>query len=407
MNLYKSISKILALACAASLLLTANGCAQNKPAQSEDVTEATNTSAQEIRTSYGYDSLTDESTKNLYLSIAEMAKNLRPDEVKAEGELSDRQLAQTLSAYKNDYPESFWLCDEYTYHYDGGYTYFNIKLSMENTSLYEAKKSLDGAIDEFLENAPLNGSEYERVVYANDYLADICVYDNEAAKSSEVLGNEANAYGAIVEGKAVCSGYSRAYQLLCQKLGVECVNISGYGDDVPHQWNCVKISDNWYNVDVTWNDSDEAWHNNDYLNLSDRQLSQSHNVNELFSRISDEQYDESSIFSYNTFVPDCISEKYNYYRITSPTLYEFGGENDKEIASSLAEAIESGEEVFSIVVSDSLDFDSTVDKLVDEGYFLNYLDKARLELWWQYNVDTGEIYKKDAINVLTVTLINN
>lgn len=65
----------------------------------------------------------------------------------------------------------------------------------------------------------------------------------------------------LLKNGGVCSGYSKAYQELLARVGIEAYYISGlvYGDD-PHAWNVVKIDGKYYCTDVTWDDPvpDEA-----------------------------------------------------------------------------------------------------------------------------------------------------
>lgn len=65
------------------------------------------------------------------------------------------------------------------------------------------------------------------------------------------------ATGALVNKKAVCEGYSLAYRLLMNLLGIETqMVISGVlPEGVAHAWNRVKIDGQWYNVDATWDDT--------------------------------------------------------------------------------------------------------------------------------------------------------
>ena len=63
------------------------------------------------------------------------------------------------------------------------------------------------------------------------------------------------AYGCLVEGMAVCEGYSKAFQYLCDlssfKDKVECHSVSGVTSG-PHMWNVVAMEDGYnYLVDVT------------------------------------------------------------------------------------------------------------------------------------------------------------
>ena len=45
--------------------------------------------------------------------------------------------------------------------------------------------------------------------------------------------NASDEYGALVNGKAICTGYTAAFQYLAEKLGLHCLSISGDGGGVP------------------------------------------------------------------------------------------------------------------------------------------------------------------------------
>jgi len=93
----------------------------------------------------------------------------------------------------------------------------------------------------------------------NSYLVDRLSYDPNAGKSNEDPYAH-DAYGALVSSSklAVCDGYSKGFQALCQKYSINCYTIAGY--DIPelkgHAWNVVLMNNgSWYPIDVTWNDS--------------------------------------------------------------------------------------------------------------------------------------------------------
>lgn len=69
------------------------------------------------------------------------------------------------------------------------------------------------------------------------------------------------AYGALFESVAVCDGYSRLVKMLCDDMGIECRIVCG---DVinagGHAWNLVKVDDQWYHLDTTWNDGSADKH---------------------------------------------------------------------------------------------------------------------------------------------------
>lgn len=67
--------------------------------------------------------------------------------------------------------------------------------------------------------------------------------------------------GSVGENGPVCDGYSRAFKLLCDRLGIPCLLENGFArssaehEGEYHMWNAVKMPDgNWYGVDVTWGD---------------------------------------------------------------------------------------------------------------------------------------------------------
>lgn len=121
-----------------------------------------------------------------------------------------------------------------------------------------ALSQMEEARNEIYAQMPEGLSDYEKVVYLNDYLIDNVDYDlNYENKSAEDLIH--TAYGALVRGEAVCDGYSYAMKYLLNGLGIDCVVGAGFvvsdsGQQEGHMWNYVKLYGNWYGVDVTWND---------------------------------------------------------------------------------------------------------------------------------------------------------
>lgn len=61
-----------------------------------------------------------------------------------------------------------------------------------------------------------------------------------------------NAYGALVQRRAVCKGIAKAYQLLLNLGNIPCILVEGSLDGVmKHVWNLVFWEDSWLHVDVT------------------------------------------------------------------------------------------------------------------------------------------------------------
>lgn len=87
-------------------------------------------------------------------------------------------------------------------------------------------------------------SDYEKLKYFHDYL----VLNVESSTDDPYADS---VYGALVEKKALCEGFAKAYSYLCNIAGIENMIVTGY-TDVDHMWNMVKLDGNWYHVDVGW-----------------------------------------------------------------------------------------------------------------------------------------------------------
>ena len=64
------------------------------------------------------------------------------------------------------------------------------------------------------------------------------------------------------------------------------------------------------------------------------------------------------------------------------------------------------EEFFSIVIDESLDFDEACDKLIDEGYVVEYFEKANDINDYELEIDPTQCkaYQKEGLRVVTFTL---
>lgn len=96
--------------------------------------------------------------------------------------------------------------------------------------------------------------DYDKLKFFHDYLVLNCENDTESPYSNTI-------YGALVQKNALCEGYAKAFSYLCNLAGIENTIVTGLtGAGVYHMWNMVKLGGNWYHVDVTWDNPDDALH---------------------------------------------------------------------------------------------------------------------------------------------------
>lgn len=117
--------------------------------------------------------------------------------------------------------------------------------SIVNKAVSQAKQKTDG-------------SEYEMALYLHDWLLDQLEYDNSLKWSS--------AESALSRELGTCQAYESAYAKLLSAAGIENAETRDANDG--HTWNAVKLDDEWYQVDCTWDDTSD----NFYGDLDQRHL---------------------------------------------------------------------------------------------------------------------------------------
>lgn len=119
-------------------------------------------------------------------------------------------------------------------------------------------------------------SDYEKSLRIHDRIVDRVTYNYDAFLVLEQMegapdmdqadiDETGTAYGALVNGSAVCTGYAQAYNLLAHLVGLPAIYVEGAvltsGEWIDHAWNLVQIDGEWLFVDTTWDDSTTRPHN--------------------------------------------------------------------------------------------------------------------------------------------------
>ena len=190
-------------------------------------------------------------------------------------------LKTVFDAYMRDHPEHFWVGNGYQYNYSpetGIVSSVMPKYILSGSSLRTAKTAFNAAVLDMLRGITGSMSEYEREKLLHDRLAEKVVYDGSALYAH-------SAYGALVQGRAVCEGYAKAFQVLLRKAGICSFIITGSGINPStgtpegHAWNAVRIDGKYYHVDVTWDDQGENLFYA-YFNKSTSEFQEDHTIDE-------------------------------------------------------------------------------------------------------------------------------
>ena len=148
----------------------------------------------------------------------------------------------------------------------------------------EQHQQLLNVIDEAIEDLDLcNKKDYEQAELIHDFICGACDYDYDALSDPDLNPYTYTAYSALINGKAVCMGYARAFSLMCERVGLPAAYISGIGNGGGHAWNIVKIGDYYYNIDCTWDGQSSYTRKTFFLK----------NESDFGDHIRDEEYDDA------------------------------------------------------------------------------------------------------------------
>lgn len=410
----RNTSRMFVIFSIALIILTSfSGCdfldeiigVQTEPTTQSSASKTTVPTNDTGKTLYGFDSIKDENVRVMYGLIDQYADSAEEEAFTVEGELSYRQLYEGICAYKEDNPEKFWIKNNCKYYYENGNTCISLSFLMDYETRIKAQKALDTKVDEIVLNAPFDASQFELELYVHDYIVDNCEYDYESAKLKEETDNTGNVYGALVEGKAVCEGYSRAFQLICKKLGLECVNIFGTSEDENHMWNGIKIEGEWYQIDVTWDDTEgeqEDIARYLFFNLNDDNMYKDHIVSDLYENISDEKF-ENTKANPNLFVPKCTATEYNYHIYYGALITDIDDSDD--IVSAIAQAARDNRDMFYLTVDSGLNYEEVSSNLIEGGYLAEWIDSANFENFYSPNLNVQtDVYTISEYNLFVLEL---
>lgn len=292
---------------------------------------------------------------------------------------------EALTAFIYDFPEFFWLSGyvKANAEYVIGSTEGNVKVSMglfdywNDSNLPKAKEIFNNELDSLLNKARNVPDAWERIKFVHDEIVDMTTYDKESYELGEAAGAmkdaySNSAYGPLVEGIALCGGYAKLFELVMHRLGYECEYITGTADGGPHAWNLLVFDDDYYYVDLTWDDPDldDGMRLYNYFCVNDAMIEKTHTVDPELKNIK------------------VSATEYNYHVHESLYLTEYNFTSVENIVTS-----NKSENVISIRFADNKAKREAFEDLVDNYKFFDILQKI--------NKDDYSYIDNDDLNILT------
>lgn len=194
-----------------------------------------------------------------------------------EEELGIDNISNLINEVNTSYYDSIYL-KNWIYYPDSGNVEFNYHLPADEIN--KIRKKLDKDVDKTLkEIIPKGASDFEKVLAIHDYIVMNTKYDKSWKDNRNPSVHTAD--GAFYNKAAICGGYANLMSLMLDKANIENNYVLGYLKNTGgyHAWNQVKVDDEWYYIDTTWDDpfnskKDEVIY--DYFLISEEDLKKTH-----------------------------------------------------------------------------------------------------------------------------------
>ena len=264
----------------------------------------------------------------------------------------------------HDHPELFHVEGyQYTEYTLGNTTTgitFSGTYSMTSAQIQQAAQSIEHKLEACFQDVPLNEDEYSTVKYLYEWLINNTEYD-------KTVENNQNICSVFLEGRSVCQGYAKAMQYMLQRVGIQCLLVTGFTNGERHGWNLVRVNGAYYYLDPTWGDASYASGgagstaegfapaiNYDYFLVTTDEITRTHSIEKAVE------------------LPQCTAVDDNYF--VREGLYFEGYDEGKFAAILDSEAVEAQGCV--TVKCDSMEtYTQMVQILIDSQKIFDFVDK--------------------------------
>lgn len=119
----------------------------------------------------------------------------------------------------------------------------------DTSEIPEKKEQVENAADYIIKSVDASWSDIYKCRYLHDMVCQYVEYDMDEHNNNP---NLRTTYGALIDNKAVCDGYTMAYNYLLSKVGIEAHYVQSL--KMLHAWSLVRIGGSYYHIDTTYDD---------------------------------------------------------------------------------------------------------------------------------------------------------
>lgn len=245
---------------------------------------------------YAYECLKDKE-KAVYDAMV-YALNNHIEKIEVET-IDDEAMKKAFFYVLKDHPEIFW-CNSFN-RYSSKYSDGTVKTEFEpiytltKKERYNYQEQIDKVADSWLASIPSDADDYTKAKVIFDILASQVKYATDSAENQNIIS-------VFINKQSVCQGYSKAFQYLLSKVGIESSLVRGESRGSAHAWNLVKLDGDYYYFDVTWATPsfDEDNENESFINYS-------------YFAVTTDEIQTEHVITDDLPLPICTATRDNYF----------------------------------------------------------------------------------------------
>lgn len=380
----KYFRRFMNIALVLLCMMVFTACGKELPYPEITLTES------DLENKFHYSLIENEANKLIYKELYEGFMN-QSEEIYLHGN-EGTPLWALVEFVLDDYPEIFW-CDadtDMTYESRGfwGEEYLIVypEYPYSKEEVEKRKQEMEAMTEECIEACKEKKSDYEKVKYVYEYIIDTVEYVDDAPDNQ-------NLYSSLVSKKSVCAGYAQGVQYLLERAGVWCNTVGGQALDENdkfggHAWNIVQCDDEYYYVDATWGDSEE--------NESEKSEEKAVEPRDYeYLCCSADELEDTHKADHEEKLPECSSEKLNYYR-KNGMYYE--NLNEEKLMGAMKESIADKERYTTFKFQNEEDYKEALEVLEEEllddalQYLAGYYGLSKSNCTYSYYDDYWKIH---------------
>lgn len=215
--------------------------------------------------------------------------------------VSDEKVQEILHYVLYDHPYIFYISQEFLMTCLKSSVTFTFDLKYSKREIKVINKKINKKIKKIVKNIKSKAkNKYQEILMLNTYICKNIARHDQFSFSFE----DGHIVGVLLNNKARCEGISKFASIILRILGHEVSMVHGYAWEnnsrkVRHAWNLLRIDDNYYHMDFSY----------------DLSYSSSSFVCKSFLFLTDEEIFKNHKYQKDIGYPKCTDESFNYFRI--------------------------------------------------------------------------------------------